>query len=188
VFIPVEPTRAEITFADEKLTKQALLLNGVFVGNCKLAVKLAPPKIREAPQPVKSTMKKDQTTGQLQNLYVNNLPKSLDEQTVRRVFARFGKICSMKLVDKSQFKTNVAYVGYFCHAHAARAIKNATKESELMDAYAISEASTPVSFASKRIKHEGSSKSTRRLVEPETVRSVVQVNWLTTKEQREQIS
>ena len=59
---------------------------------------------------------------------MSNLPKTLDELTVRRVFARFGKISSMKLVDKPDYKSNVAYIGYFAHAHAARALKSVAKE------------------------------------------------------------
>ena len=52
----------------------------------------------------------------MNNLYVAGIPKELgaDNQpdTVRRIFARFGKIVSFKLVNSPKFTTNLVYVAY----------------------------------------------------------------------------
>lgn len=95
-------------------------------------MKLAKPNVEVKPSLLnQSTVKLTGEKGELQNLYVANLPKSLDEVTVRRVFARYGKISSYKLISKAQFSTNIAYVGYFSHTNASRAFKHATREPEL---------------------------------------------------------
>ena len=88
------------------------------------------------------------------------MPKSLDEISVRRVFARFGKVSSMKLVNKPTFSTNVAYVGYFVHSQAARAMKFACMEPELRTSTfePTEESSTPVAVVRPRIKLEGAVK------------------------------
>ena len=65
-----------------------------------------------------------------QNLYVSYLPKRLDEVTVRRVFARFGKISSIKFISKPIFTTNIAYVAFFNSVHASRAKSFVCKEQE----------------------------------------------------------
>lgn len=117
--------KAEITFSDPEITKQALLLDGVYIGPNRLNVQISLPKF-ELSRPNKPTFKtliKEREKDELQNLFVSNVPKSLDEIAVRRVFARFGKVSSMKLVNKPKFSTNVAYVGYFVHSQAARAMK-----------------------------------------------------------------
>lgn len=50
------------------------------------------------------------------NLYVSGLPKEIrgDASAVvfRRIFARFGKIVSFKLIDSQKFATNLIYVAY----------------------------------------------------------------------------
>ena len=50
----------------------------------------------------------------MNNLYVAGIPKELgaDKDTVRRIFARFGKIVSFKLVNSPKFATNLVYVAY----------------------------------------------------------------------------
>lgn len=118
---------------------------------------------------------------------MSNLPKTLSELSVRRVFARFGKISSMKLVDKPQFKTNVAYIGYFAHANAALAIKQAAKEPELCEKAAEQEATTPVVYSKPRIRLEGCSRL--KLLQADCAPNLpVQVGWLESKEHREQNS
>ena len=96
-------------------------------------MKLAKPKVEVTPSLLNQSTVKSSCAGkgEPQNLYVQNLAKSLDEVTLRRVFARFGKISSFKLVSKAQYATNIAYAGYFSHANAARALKLAAQEPEL---------------------------------------------------------
>ena len=88
-----------------------MLLNGVIICKYKLSVELAfchnqlgnPLKLNnslqfgsalvgnplmEQPQ---STMRKEESSS-LKNLYVSGLAKGLDEFSLRRIFARFGKI------------------------------------------------------------------------------------------------
>lgn len=99
---------------------------------------------------------RDQISVNLQNLYVSNLPKSLDDLTIRRIFARYGKISSIKVASKPQFATNVAYVGYFVHFNAARALKFAALEPELQTCTINFENSdTPVKLVKHRILLEG---------------------------------
>ena len=50
------------------------------------------------------------------NLYVGGLPKFIDndnsETAYRKIFARYGKISSFKILDKANFPCNVAFVAY----------------------------------------------------------------------------
>ena len=50
------------------------------------------------------------------NLYVRGLPLDIDGDTdpdrIRRIFARFGRIMSFKLIQNPKFSTNIAYVAY----------------------------------------------------------------------------
>ena len=142
------------------------------------------PKVQAQRSKVLQASSKHQSQGELQNLYVSNLPKTLDELTVRRVFARFGKISSIKLVSFSHFATNVAYVGYFLHIHAARALKFAIMEPELIVKNSnFEDSTTPIKVVKHRIRHEGF--EVNRFTESERQQSDVQVVWLTSKQQRE---
>ena len=59
-------------------------------------------------------MRESSASDGMNNLYVAGIPKELgaDKDTVRRVFARFGKIVSFKLVNSPKFATNLVYVAY----------------------------------------------------------------------------
>lgn len=64
-----------------------------------------------------SGMMGDQASGIQNNLYIQGLPKELagGETSItafRRIFARFGKIQSFKLVNDPKFATNLAYAHY----------------------------------------------------------------------------
>jgi len=99
----------------------------------------------------------------------------------------------MRLVNKQKFSTNVAYVGYFVHNQASRAMKFACFEPELrVDVLqANEEPTTPMASIRHRIRHEGFCKKQVQQeadMNPPTFCPTIQVAWLTTKEQREQVN
>jgi RNA recognition motif-containing protein len=55
---------------------------------------------------------------------VKSLGKELSGDEIRRAFARFGKISSFNLVNKPEFSTNVAFVGFVNPDHAKAAFEN----------------------------------------------------------------
>ena len=60
----------------------------------------------------------------LNNLYVSGLDKNMSELDVRRTFGRFGKISSFKLVSKSEYLSNIAFIAYLNPEHAKQALLN----------------------------------------------------------------
>ena len=56
----------------------------------------------------------------------------------------------------SHFATNVAYVGYFLHINAARALKFAIMEPELIvENSNFEDSTTPIKLVKHRIRYEG---------------------------------
>ena len=51
---------------------------------------------------------------------------------MRRIFARFGKIVSFKLIKSARFPTNIAYVAYKYPQQAANALAKAGSEPEFV--------------------------------------------------------
>lgn len=58
-------------------------------------------------------------------MYVSGLPKDGSDESCRRIFARFGKIISFKLVDSPKFQTSLAFVAYKYPTQAALALQYA---------------------------------------------------------------
>ena len=66
--------------------------------------------------PISGVVKQANGKGNQNNLYCSGLPKELEgdasETAFRRVFARFRKIASFKLINSSKFETNLVFVAY----------------------------------------------------------------------------
>ena len=62
---------------------------------------------------------------------MKSLGKELSGDDIRRAFARFGKISSFNLVNKPEFSTNVAFVGFVNPDHAKAAFENVLREANL---------------------------------------------------------
>lgn len=99
-----------------------MVIDGVPVSGHRLQVKPIDDLIDKTPKPLV-----DQSNC-LNNLYVKDLPKHVTALQVRRVFARYGKISSFNLIDKPNFTTNIAYVGYQTPAHASCALTNISSD------------------------------------------------------------
>lgn len=98
----MKKNRAEITFKSVKLAQSSLAIDGVSLKGSRLSVK---PVIASQDVDLSALVGPN-------NLYIRDLSKEFDEQQVRRAFAKFGKISSFRLLDKSEFTTNVAFVAY----------------------------------------------------------------------------
>ena len=134
---PEVQTRAEITFQSTVDAREACMLNGVKIRDTQLQVRpsdhqpaVAMPEASKsksaAPKPPVTTdgeFEISTFTGNYtgkptsnNNLYVSQLPKTVNgdgsQLAFRKVFARYGKIVSFKLVNKENFPCNVVYVAY----------------------------------------------------------------------------
>ena len=106
------PCKTEVTFKTQELAQQSLIIDGVTIQNKKLSVKPL----------VAGKNDKPESAAGPNNLYVQGLPKELSETEVRRIFAKFGRITSIKLLNKLEFTTNIAYVAFSNPEHAATAL------------------------------------------------------------------
>jgi RNA recognition motif-containing protein len=107
----MKKNRAEITFKSVKLAQSSLAIDGVSLKGSRLSVK---PVIASQDVDLSALVGPN-------NLYIRDLSKEFDEQQVRRAFAKFGKISSFRLLNKSEFTTNVAFVAYLYPQNATLA-------------------------------------------------------------------
>jgi len=133
---PQVRTRAEITFTSNTHAKDACALHGVAIGGVRLHVKpsahqTVTKRSAQTPSTNGSVGGAVKNSGCQNNLYVSGLSKEIDDGTLRRVFARFGKIISFKVVRKSQFTSYIAYVAFKYPTQAALALQYVCQEPEL---------------------------------------------------------
>lgn len=67
----------------------------------------------------------------MNNLYVKSLAKELTADELRRAFARYGKISSFNLVNKPEYSTNIAFIGFVYPDNAKAALENVLSEANL---------------------------------------------------------
>jgi RNA recognition motif-containing protein len=71
----------------------------------------------------------------LNNLYVKSLAKELTADELRRAFARYGKISSFNLVNKPEYSTNIAFVGFVYPDNAKAALENVLSDLGKFEVY-----------------------------------------------------
>lgn len=113
VRIGANGTEAHITFKNVQSATRACLQSSQRMFESVISV--TPIIEQSAPKPGSVPIKN--------NLFVQNISKKVDEVNLRKLFAQCGQISSMKLVRKSTYPTDIAYVAFKNSCHAQFALK-----------------------------------------------------------------
>ncbi|XP_037038631.1 polyadenylate-binding protein 4-like [Bradysia coprophila] len=133
-----------VQFEDEESVKRSIfLLNGLMVKNKILCVQRFVERKTNGPQAINDSPEQKST-----NVYVKNIPKELNNQSLREMFEKFGKIVSPKIMtDSDGLSRGFGFVSFESPDAANRAISQ-------MNGHILPNAKTPLCVCRAQTKKE----------------------------------